>query len=121
MTGQSFRSVNAPISNRLTELLEQHAASVRLYARQWCRHPDDALQDALIDLNNLATFPDDPVAWLYLAVKRCAINQARAETRRRNHQTQAAGERETWFEVNLESEIETAEAISQLQSALNAH
>ena len=41
-----------------------------LYARQWCHAPDDALQEALIELLRQSPAPDNPVAWLYKTLRR---------------------------------------------------
>ncbi len=71
-----------------------------LYARQWCRAPDDALQEALIELMRLADAPHHPVAWLFKTVRRRAMNMARAERRRVKYQRQASEERDAWFVEN---------------------
>ena len=34
----------------LARLLDQHAAALALYARQWCDSPEDVVQDALLEL-----------------------------------------------------------------------
>ena len=78
-------------------MYEEYGAALVLYARQWCVHPDDALQDALIDLAQLALEPRDPVAWLFKTVRRKAINQVRSENRRSKYQQLAAEQREPWF------------------------
>ena len=56
--------------------MDEHGAAKSLYARQWCRVPDDALQEALIDLARQDPVPDNPVAWLYKTVRRRAMNLA---------------------------------------------
>ena len=84
-------------THALRQLLDAHGAALLLYARQWCRAPEDALQDALIDLLRQCPVPDHPVAWLFTTVRRRAVNLARAEGRRARHQRQAAAERPAWF------------------------
>ncbi len=84
-------------SQRIQELYRDHAAALVLYARQWCSAPDDALQEAMLALAQCEPIPDDPVAWLYTATKRRAINIARGELRRQHHQTHAAEEHSQWF------------------------
>jgi RNA polymerase sigma-70 factor (ECF subfamily) len=84
-------------TQRLSDLVATHGAALRLYARQWCPLPDDALQEALIDLLRQDPAPDHPVAWLYVAVRRRAMNLARAEQRRTRHYRQAAEGCEPWF------------------------
>lgn len=83
----------------IAQLLAQHGASLVLFARQWCHDPDDALQEALLDLAQLLDAPDDCVAWLYIAVKRRAMNLSRGETRRHSRQQRASATKsESWFD-----------------------
>jgi len=84
-------------AQRIGELVDAHGAALALYARQWCRAPEDALQEALIDLLLQSPGPDHPVAWLYKTVRRRAMNLARAERRRAKHHRQACEQRESWF------------------------
>ena len=88
---------------------EKHGAALVLYARQWCAHPDDALQEALIDLARQSSDPRDPVAWLFKTVRCKAINQSRSEHRRTRYQQIAAEQREAWFEVDPTSKIEASD------------
>ena len=90
-------------------MYEEHGAALVLYARQWCVHPDDALQDALIDLAQLAADPRDPVAWLFKTVRRKAINQIRSENRRSKYQQLAAEHRDLWFTSDPASSMESSE------------
>lgn len=85
-----------------------------LYARQWCANPDDALQDALIDLANQTTDPRDLVGWLFKAVRCKAINQARSEHRRTKYQQLAAQQRDEWFHFDPSASIDAAEIESLL-------
>lgn len=82
---------------RIGELVDAHGAALALYARQWCRAPEDALQEALIELLRQSPVPDHPVAWLYKTVRRRAMNLARAERRRAKHHRQAGEQRKPWF------------------------
>ena len=84
--------------HQIRQLYEQHGAALVLYARQWCNAPEDALQEAMLELMRVSKSPEDPVAWLYTTTKRRAMNIARAEQRRVHHQSLAAEERATWFE-----------------------
>ncbi len=86
-----------------------------LYARQWCLYPDDALQDALIDLALQTTDPRDPVAWLFQTVRCKALNQSRSEHRRTKYQNLAAEQREAWFIVDPACKSES----SEVQAALD--
>jgi RNA polymerase sigma-70 factor (ECF subfamily) len=80
---------------QLSWLIDQHAAALELYATQWCSCPEDAVQEALIDLAGCERPPEDPVAWLYRAVRWRAINAGRAGRRRRQHEARAALDRPT--------------------------
>jgi RNA polymerase sigma-70 factor (ECF subfamily) len=84
-------------AQRVRALFDAHGAALTLYARQWCRAPEDALQEALIDLLRQTSVPDHPVAWLYKTVRRRAMNLARAERRRVKHHRQAGEQRASWF------------------------
>lgn len=98
-------------------MLRSHGAALVLFARQWCSDPDDALQDALIDLTHLARAPNDPVAWLFTATKRRALNQARGEARRKRRDSIAAQQMPdfTWFDC----EFERREESQSIQNALS--
>ena len=84
-------------TQELRQLLDAHGAALLLYARQWYRAPEDALQEALIDLLRQTPAPRYPVAWLFTTIRRRAMNLARGEQRRARHQRQAAAERAWWF------------------------
>ncbi len=78
----------------LAELLDRHGAALRLYAGQWCRAPDDVVQQALIQLAACRELPDRPAAWLFTVVRRLAISTSRADRTRRRHEELAATQ---WF------------------------
>src|SRR6476469_522236 len=48
----------------LADLIENHAAALVLFARQWCDCPADVVQEGFCKLAS-SSAPDDPVAWLY--------------------------------------------------------
>jgi RNA polymerase sigma-70 factor (ECF subfamily) len=50
----------------LARLMDEHSAALVLYARQWCASPEDAVQDALMQLVREPQKPDNVVGWLYL-------------------------------------------------------
>lgn len=100
---------------QITEWAKQYGASLVLYARQWTRDPDDALQEALIDLLAVAEPPRDPPAWLFMTVKRKAMNQARGEARRRKHTESLATHQDAWFETNHELSLLAEEVRLRLQ------
>lgn len=101
----------------LQSLIDSHGAALKLYARQWCSSPDDALQEALIELLRQNPAPDHPAAWLFKTIRHRAMNLARGERRRSEHHRQASQQRDEWFcddkGLGLSSE-ELQEALAQL-------
>jgi RNA polymerase sigma factor (sigma-70 family) len=101
-------------SQLLAELVDRHGAALKLYARQWCLNPDDVVQQALIDLAGSGAAPENPVAWLFAAVRRRAISRARGDRRRQLHESAAA---QRWFERRRDQHEATdaaAEALAEL-------
>ncbi len=96
-------------------IFEDYGAALVLYARQWCRHPEDALQEAMLELMRQPTPPEDEIAWLFQAVRFRAINLNRSETRRSKHQQHAAETHQAWFIPNPSARLE----VQDLKSALN--
>ena len=101
--------MNSIEPNRLRELIDTHGAALVLYARQWCSSPDDVVQEALIDLAQQPCEPRDLVGWLFKAVRYKAINQTRADQRRSRHHTQAAEQRDAWFDSDPSVSMQTDE------------
>ncbi len=81
---------------RLGFLLDQHAAALELYARQWCAIPEDVVQEAFLKLARQSTPPIQPLAWLYRVVRNAAISAGRSERRRQHHEAAGAA-RSSWF------------------------
>ena len=106
--------VNGIDGEQLQHLIDSHGAALALYARQWCRVPEDALQEALIDLLRQEPAPDDPGAWRFKTVRRRAMNLARGERRREQRQRRAGQERVAWF-TNEESDIDSEELTTMLE------
>jgi RNA polymerase sigma factor (sigma-70 family) len=100
---------------RLTRLVTDKAPALLLYARQWLA-PDaaeDALQEALTALLCQATAPEEPLAWMYRALRNRAIDTARAESRRRRREQSVSTHRAEWFDASPDALIDarTAEAV----------
>jgi len=100
----------------LAQLLDAHGAALALFARQWCRSPDDVIQEALVQLARQASPPDDPVAWLYRVVRNGAVSAARSENRRQRHESAAAARSEPWFTPMPESIVDSADAARALEA-----
>ncbi|QEG25099.1 RNA polymerase sigma factor [Mariniblastus fucicola] len=77
---------------QLASLLDQHARALEIYASQWCRSPEDCVQEAFVGLAARKPPPDCNVAWLYRAVRNRAINAARSAKRRTDHERQRSFE-----------------------------
>lgn len=108
----------APLSlDLLRDLLDEHAAALELYARQWCDAPEDVVQEAFHKLVEQDRAPDNPVGWLYRVVRNGAISAVRAAERRRRHETLAAEMSDGWFvaaEADALDAQAAAEALGQL-------
>jgi RNA polymerase sigma factor (sigma-70 family) len=97
---------------QVARLIDAHAAALRLYARQWCAQPDDAVQDAICKL--MRAVPDDPAAWLFRATRNAAIDRGRSEARRRRREERVA-KPERWFEERALGGVEADEVIAALE------
>lgn len=107
---------------QLARLLDRHAASLALFARQWCGGEtsadrpaaDDAVQEAFLELVRQLRPPENPVAWLYRVVRNKAISAGRAAARRRKHESRAALVGDDWFEDLPENELDANLAAREL-------
>lgn len=97
---------------QLSRLLDEHAAALVLYARQWCAWPEDVVQEAFVKLAGQRREPENILAWLYRVVRNGALAAARAQRRRRHHETIAARRTPSWFQPNesvgLDGEVAAA-------------
>ena len=81
----------------LGRLMDDHAAALVLYARQWCASAEDVVQEAFVKLAGQRTTPAPILPWLYRVVRNGALTAARADRRRRMHETRAASQAPSWF------------------------
>lgn len=102
-------------AGQLRQLIDAHGAALVLYARQWCKAPEDALQESLIELLRQNPVPAHPLAWLFKTVRRRAMNQARGERRRAEHQRGASEGRQSWFLENHETEHDSRQLAGMLE------
>jgi RNA polymerase sigma factor (sigma-70 family) len=104
--------------DHLSYLIDRHSAALVLFARQWCRAPEDVVQESFIKLVQQTEWPHHPVAWLYRVVRNRAISQSRSERRRQNHEERFASEAREWLDpADNPSRIDAAmasEALSKL-------
>lgn len=98
----------------LAWVVDRHAAALVLFARQWCRAADDAVQEALVELAAQPQAPNDLLPWLYRVVRNKALSVSRADQRRRRHETRSAEHREEWFVGSAEAAIDGQAATEAL-------
>ena len=100
----------------LGRLVDQHAAALVLYARQWCAAPEDVVQEAFLKLVTQKTPPDRVLPWLYRVVRNAAIDAARSAQRRKRHEAQAAARAPAWFAETDSGVIDGDSAAEALRS-----
>ena len=98
----------------LGRLLDEHAAALVLYARQWCASPEDVVQEAFVKLAAQRPEPDNCLAWLYRVVRNGALTAARSDRRRRFHESYAASHMPTWFVPAEGTALDAATATAAL-------
>jgi RNA polymerase sigma-70 factor (ECF subfamily) len=97
----------------LGRLVDQHAAALVLYARQWCAVPEDVVQEAFLKLVGQRAPPDNAVPWLYRVVRNAALGAVRTERRRQRHEAVAAARAPAWFAADPDAagiDVEAATA-----------
>jgi RNA polymerase sigma-70 factor (ECF subfamily) len=99
----------------LGRLVDEHAAALVLYARQWCAAPEDVVQDAFLKLVAQKPQPAEPVPWLYAAVRNAALSTARSARRRQRHESEAAARIPTWFVPTEGAGLDAAAATAALR------
>jgi RNA polymerase sigma-70 factor (ECF subfamily) len=103
----------------LAWLIDRHGPALVLFARQWCRAADDAVQEALVELTRQKQAPNDLLPWLYRVVRNKALSVSRAEQRRRRHETRSSEGRQDWFLGSYETSLD-AQAASEALALLDA-
>jgi RNA polymerase sigma factor (sigma-70 family) len=73
------------------------------------------LQQALVDLVRQQHIPEQPVAWLFQAVRRRAMNWARGERRRAEYHRRASEGREAWFLEDRDQAIDSEQLAEMLR------
>jgi RNA polymerase sigma-70 factor (ECF subfamily) len=107
---------------RLTRLVSERAAGLALYARQFLDAADssagaaeDVVQEVLAALLGERRPIDDPVAWMFRAVRNAAIDHARSSARRRRREREVAAVRGEWFERSLDTPLDAKAAETALR------
>ncbi len=107
-------------SETLGRLIDQHAAALELFARQWVDQPEDVVQEAFVRLAGLPIQPSNPRAWLFRTVRNGAINAGVKQRRRRRYETEVATPVSAWFEIKSLGQKEAAVDAESAQAALAA-
>jgi RNA polymerase sigma factor (sigma-70 family) len=81
----------------LTRLLDEHGATLVLYAQQWCQNPEDVVQEAFLRLMRQKSLPDNVPGWLYRVVRNGAISASRSAQRRSRREAAVAHQAAPWF------------------------
>jgi RNA polymerase sigma-70 factor (ECF subfamily) len=104
--------------DRLTQLVVGRAAGLRLFAQQWvdAATAEDLVQDSLISLLAEHRKPQNPIAWMYRAVRNAAFSHHRSSARRSRRERVAAEARGEWFETRTDVAIDARAAEAALQS-----
>jgi RNA polymerase sigma-70 factor (ECF subfamily) len=100
----------------LGRLVDEHAAALVLYARQWCATAEDVVQDAFLKLIAQKPPPTNVVPWLYRVVRNAAVSASRAERRRRRHEAAAAERAPAWFAAAEATALDVATVTASLQA-----
>src|SRR5689334_13341532 len=103
-------------ANRLAESVTPRLGALALYARQWAgpAAADDVVQEALVRLLALGRPPNDPVLWMFRAVRNAAIDAARTAARRHRRERAVAEARREWFEADAGSMVDARAAEASL-------
>ncbi len=100
----------------LGRLVDDHAAVLTLFARQWCAAAEDVVQEAFVKLAAQRPSPNDPAAWLFRVVRNGARSAARSERRRRHHEADAAARRPAWFAPKENAALDGETAAAALET-----
>ncbi len=98
----------------LSRLLREQGPALVLYARQWCRSPEDVVQEAFLQLLAQPEAPHNARAWLYRVVRNLARNASRSAARRGRNESIASSGGEPWFDSNGDERLSAEEAAEAL-------
>jgi RNA polymerase sigma factor (sigma-70 family) len=104
-------------SQQLADLIDTQAASLVLFARQWCGTPEDVVQEAFCKIVVQRIAPADQIAWLYRVVRNAAIDAGKAD-RRRLRRELAAAKPVQWFEEAAVDGLDVETAVAALENLL---
>ena len=96
-------------------LVDTQGPPLMVYARQWCRTPEDVVQDAFLKLIALGQPPREVVPWLYRVVRNGAMDAGKT-SRRRQRREQIVARPERWFLEPAVDGLDAETAIAALES-----
>jgi RNA polymerase sigma factor (sigma-70 family) len=104
-------------ADRLAQLVVERLAALTLFARQWldAASAEDVVQEALTSLLMQRKSPDDPVAWMFRAVRNAAIDHCRTSANRWRREQSVAEARGEWFESRMDAAIDARSAEQALK------
>jgi RNA polymerase sigma-70 factor (ECF subfamily) len=100
--------------HEFARLVDAHGPPLVLYARQWCRTPEDVVQDAFLKLVGCSQPPREAVPWLYRVVRNGALDAGKT-ARRRQRRELAAARPERWFVEPAVDGLDADRAVAALQ------
>lgn len=99
----------------LDHLIRTHGPALVLYSRQFCNSPEDAVQDAFIQLMSQANEPEQVLPWLFRTVRNRSLNLSRSASRRQRHEQSLGSDRQTWFDDRVEQAMDAESAVQALK------
>jgi RNA polymerase sigma-70 factor (ECF subfamily) len=95
-------------SDLWSDWLDEHGAALLLFARQWVpsrADAEDVVQDAFVRFWRSRERVEEPVGYLFAAVKHCALDRRRAQARQSRREESIAGpECESSFDLPEQDE-----------------
>ncbi len=101
---------------RLREIMAKHAGPLTLYARQFLDYhaAEDVVQEALFRLSREPSDVENPVAWLYRAVRNGAVSRKRGDLRREKREN--LNKQVPWFESDPARRLDSEQVTESLQT-----
>lgn len=99
-------------ARQLAAHVDRYAARLVLYARQICSDPEDAVQDAFLELVEQPATPENVTAWLFRVVRNRALDRVRTAARRQRKHEELFSNQSPWLLPSTESLLD-AESVTQ--------
>lgn len=92
-----------------SRLLRRYAGPLTIYAAQWSSDPEDAVQEAFLELFQQPEPPLNVSAWLFTVTRNKSISASRSRRRRVRHETRLTETHPCWFEESFETGLDARE------------